>query len=116
MSVVSPRVPKIPEVVVAIIIACAWPALLHAAEDPAKSTLLKQCESAKGEVKRECEAVATKMITDPQQPRDDKSQQDVTHSSPAMDTESKPAKPTTAKPTPPKQVEKKDPKPQPKPE
>lgn len=95
-----------PKVIVSLLIACASPALIHAAEDPANSKLLKQCESAKGEVKRECEAVATKMIQQPQEDRPDKTDQDVTHSSPAMDTESKPAKP--AKPAPPKQVDKKD--------
>lgn len=103
-----------PKIIVSILIACASPALVHAAEDPANSKLLKQCESAKGEVKKECEAVATKMITQPQEQRTDKTTQDVTHSSPAMDTEStpaKPAKPVTAKPTPPKQVDKKDAKP-----
>ena len=109
-----------PKLIVSMVFAFATPALLQAAEDPANSKLLKQCESAKGEVKRECEAVATKMITDPQQPRDDKTQPDVTHSSPAMDTEAKPAQPSTNKssdkPTPPKQVEKKAPKPEPKPQ
>jgi hypothetical protein len=105
-----------PKVIVSVLIACAAPTLLVAAEDPANSTLLKQCESAKGEVKRECEQVATEMMKpDAQKERTDKTSQDVTHSSPAMEADAKPAKsakPATAKPTPPKQADKKDVKPE----
>lgn len=75
------------------------------AADPTNSTLLKQCESAQGEVKRECEDVAKQMLRkDPQsQQGSDRTDQQVTHSSPAMETPSdakqKPAQPS-AKPTP----------------
>ncbi len=68
-----------------------------AAEDPANSKLLKQCESAKGQVKRECEAVAKDMIKkQPGEEREDKTDQDITHSSPAMTSPSE-AKPATPK-------------------
>jgi hypothetical protein len=105
------------KVVLSMLIACS-PLLVHAAE-PANSTLLKQCESAKGEVKAECQEVATQMMKNPdqQEQRTDKTSQDVTHSSPVMEND-KPAKPSSAKPTPPKQDAKKDkvePKVEPKP-
>ncbi|MDY6946512.1 MAG: hypothetical protein SXG53_12385 [Pseudomonadota bacterium] len=98
-----------PKVVLSMLIACATPVLLHAAEDPTKSTLLKQCESAQGEVKAECKEVAKQMMQHPEQQeqRTDTSSQDVTHSSPAMHTDPKPAKPA-AKPTPPTQDAKRD--------
>ncbi|MBM0106667.1 hypothetical protein JM946_18200 [Steroidobacter sp. S1-65] len=75
------------------------------AADPTNSTLLKQCESAQGEVKRECEDVAKQMLRKDQegQQRSDQTDQQVTHSSPAMETPSdakqKSAQPS-AKPTP----------------
>lgn len=88
-----------------------------ASELPANKALLKQCESAQGEVKKECEEVAKDMIRNdtPTQERDDKTSQDITHSSPAMtkpdETEAKGAKqkrtpaekkdPAASKPTPP---------------
>lgn len=100
-----------PKIVLSLMIACAAPMLVHAAEDPAKSTLLKQCESAQGEVKAECKEVARQMIKHPeqQQERNDTSSQDVTHSSPAMDTDAKPAKAAKpAKPTPPMQDAKRE--------
>lgn len=82
------------------------------AADP-NSALLKQCESATGEVKRECEAVAKDILTkdDPgADERNDKTDQDVTHSSPAM------ASPSEAKPKQPKPEAKPAPEPKPKPE
>lgn len=100
-------------IIVSMLIACAAPALIHAAE-PEDRALLKQCDSAKGEVEKECKKVAKEMINNPQpEERSDMTGQDVTHSSPAMDTDAKPAaKPApAAKPTPPKQADKKpDPK------
>jgi hypothetical protein len=95
-----------------MLIVCATPVVLHAAEDPTKSTLLKQCESAQGEVKAECKEVAQQMMQNPEQQkqRNDKTGQDVTHSSPALDTEAKPVKPAkpAAKPTPPTQDTKRE--------
>lgn len=76
------------------------------AAEPANTTLLKQCESAQGEVKRECEEVAKKMLRkDPaSHERNDTTDQDVTHSGPAMETPSdakhKPAKPAPKQPKP----------------
>jgi len=75
------------KLMLSVLLACGLSLSAGAAEDPANSKLLKQCESAKGEVKKECEAVAKKMITDqPAEEREDKTDQDVTHSSPAMTT------------------------------
>jgi len=85
-----------------VLLACGLPLSAGAAEDPANSKLLKQCESAKGDVKRECEAVAKKMIKDPPAgERDDKTDQDVTHSSPAMSTPAEAKKDEAAKKKPP---------------
>lgn len=74
-----------------------------AAEAPADSKLLKQCESAKGQVKRECEAVAKEMIKKQPaaQEREDKTDQDITHSSPAMTTPTEAKKQEKAKEKPP---------------
>jgi len=56
-----------------------------ASEDPANSTLLKQCESSQGEEKSECREVAKEILrNDAPAERDDKTSRDVTHSSPAM--------------------------------
>jgi len=56
-----------------------------ASEDPAQSTLLKQCESSQGEVKSECQEVAKEILRkDAPAERDEKTSQDVTHSSPVM--------------------------------
>ncbi len=57
-----------------------------AAEDPANSKLLKQCESAKGQVKRECEEVAKRCSPEEPKERDDQTSQEVTPPSPAMAT------------------------------
>ena len=104
------------KIIVSILIACAAPALVHAAE-PEDRALLKQCESAKGQVEKECKKVAKEMINNPQpQERTDMTGQDVTHSSPAMDTDAKPAKQPAAKPTPPKQADKKPDSKEPKPQ
>jgi len=89
-----------PKVVLAVLMACTSLGVV-AAEDPANSKLLKQCESAKGQVKRECEEVAKKMMKEPQQERTDKTDQDITHSSPVMKDE--PAKPAPPKSPPPKE-------------
>jgi hypothetical protein len=69
-----------------VLLACGLSLSAVAAEDPANSKLLKQCESAKGQVKRECEAVAKEMLKEqaPGEEREDKTDQDITHSSPAM--------------------------------
>jgi hypothetical protein len=81
-----------------VLLACGLSLSAGAAEDPANSKLLKQCESAKGEVKRECEAVAKKMIKDEAgQERDDTTSQEVTHSSPAMSTPAEAKKDEAAK-------------------
>lgn len=73
--------------VLAVLLALGWSVSAGASEDPAKSALLKQCESAQGEVKSECREVAKEMLTkEPAEERDDKTSQDVTHSSPAMNT------------------------------
>jgi hypothetical protein len=72
--------------VLSVLVACGWFISAGAAEDPAKSSLLKQCESAKGEVKSECRDVAKEMLRkEPAaEERADKDPQDVTHSSPVM--------------------------------
>ncbi|WP_161815256.1 hypothetical protein [Steroidobacter agaridevorans] len=86
-----------------VMLACGFWMSVAAAEDPANSKLLKQCESAKGKVKRECEAVAKKMIK--KQPaadeREDTTDQDITHSSPAMTTPTEAKKEERAKQKPP---------------
>ena len=94
-----------PKVIVSMLIAFATPAMLHAAE-PENRALMKQCQSAKGEVAEECRKVAKEMIKnrDSTEERTDMTSQDVTHSSPAMEPDAKPAKPT-----PPKQADKKAP-------
>lgn len=104
-----------PKAILSILIACTAPAWVHAA-DPTTSKLLEQCKSAQGEVKKECEEVATKMLQQQtqgqehqQQRRPSKTGQDVTHSSPVMDTtDAKPAKP--AKSAPAKPADKPEPK------
>jgi hypothetical protein len=85
------------KVIWSMLILCGSFATAQAAEDPANSTLVKQCESATGEVKRECEAVAKKMLQQPTATaeRPDKTDQDVTHSSPVMDTEAQERRPAT---------------------
>jgi hypothetical protein len=86
------------KLMLAVLLACGLSVSAGAAEDPANSKLLKQCESAKGQVKRECEAVAKKMIKEqPAEEREDKTDQDVTHSSPAMTTPSEAKKEQAAK-------------------
>ena len=75
------------KVMLSVLLACGLSLSAHAAEDAGNKALLKQCESAKGEVKEECREVAKDMIRNENQPaqeRDDKTSQDVTHSSPAM--------------------------------
>jgi hypothetical protein len=74
------------ELVLSVLLACGLSVSARAADDPANSTLLKQCESAKGEVKSECQDVAKEILRkdQPAAERDDKTSQDVTHSSPAM--------------------------------
>lgn len=76
------------KLVVPMLLACASPAMVHAAQPP-DPALLKQCESAQGQVEEECKKVAREMMKPPeaQQPRNDKTGQDVTHSSPVMDAE-----------------------------
>ena len=86
------------KLMLSVLLACGLSVSAGAAEDPANSKLLKQCESAKGQVKQECEAVAKKMITDQSaKEREDKTSQDVTHSSPAMTTPSEAKKEEAAK-------------------
>lgn len=86
------------KLMLSVLVACSLSLSAIAAEDPANSKLLKQCESAKGQVKRECEAVAKKMIEDqPAEGREDKTDQDVTHSSPAMTTPAEAKKDEAAK-------------------
>ena len=95
------------KLMLSVLLACGLSLSAGAAEDPANSKLLKQCESAKGQVKKECEAVAKKMITEqPAEERDDKTDQDVTHSSPAMTT------PAEAKQAKKEQATKEKPRPQ----
>nr|WP_298726550.1 hypothetical protein [uncultured Steroidobacter sp.] len=74
------------KLVLSVLLGCGWFVSAGAAEDPAKSSVLKQCESARGEVKSECQEVAKEIIREdaPTQQRTDKSPQHVTHSSPAM--------------------------------
>ncbi|HEY5758466.1 MAG TPA: hypothetical protein VIU34_21715 [Steroidobacter sp.] len=74
------------KLMLSVLLACGLSMSAGAAEDPANSKLLKQCESAKGQVKRECEDVAKKMLTEEPKERDDQTSQEVTHSSPAMAT------------------------------
>jgi hypothetical protein len=84
------------KVIVSILIAAA-PVLSYAAENPANAKLLKQCESAQGEVKKECEEVAKQMMkSTPADKRTDKTGQDITHSGPAMEAEPAAAKPKPA--------------------
>lgn len=73
------------KLVLSVLVGCGLFVSAGAAEDPAKSRLLKQCESATGEVKSECQEVAKDILRKdaPTQERTDKSQ-DVTHSSPVM--------------------------------
>lgn len=86
------------KLMLSVLLACGLSMSAGAAEDPANSKLLKQCESAKGQVKRECEAVARKMIKEqPAEEREDKTDQDVTHSSPAMTTPAQAKKEEAAK-------------------
>ena len=86
------------KLMLSVLLACGLSVSAGAAEDPANSKLLKQCESARGQVKQECEAVAKKMIKDqPAKEREDKTSQDVTHSSPAMTTPSEAKKEEAAK-------------------
>jgi hypothetical protein len=91
------------KIMLSIVMACAAPALVHAAEDPAKverkaekadkkaqkqekKALNKQCESSNGQVEDECKKVATKMVKEPEpQERADMTGQDIRHSSPVMD-------------------------------
>lgn len=74
------------KLVLSVLLACGLSVSVRAADDPANSTLLKQCESAKGEVKSECQEVAKEILRkdQPAEERDDKTSQDVTHSSPVM--------------------------------
>ncbi|HWK51643.1 MAG TPA: hypothetical protein VNR40_17225 [Steroidobacter sp.] len=74
------------KIVLSVLLGCSLFVSAGAAEDPAKSRLLKQCESAKGEVKAECQEVAKDMLRKdaPTEERPDQSSQDVTHSSPVM--------------------------------
>jgi hypothetical protein len=89
------------KLMLSVLLACGLSVSAGAAEDPANSKLLKQCESAKGQVKRECEAVAKKMIKEePAEERTDTTGQEVTHSSPAMTTPSEAKKEEAAKPKP----------------
>jgi hypothetical protein len=85
------------KLMLSVLLACGLSISAGAAEDPANSKLLKQCESAKGQVKRECEAVAKKMIKKEPEEREGKTDQDVTHSSPAMTTPSEAKKEEAAK-------------------
>lgn len=75
-------------VVLSVFLACGLFVSANAADEAANKALLKQCESAKGEVKEECREVAKKMIKNdqPATERDDQTSQDITHSSPAMTT------------------------------
>lgn len=94
--------------IVSMLFACATPAMAHAAQ-PSDAALLKQCESAQEQVEEECKKVAREMMKPPEaQPeRTDKTGQDVTHSSPVMDTESQqtPPKEAHSKQTQPKQTQ-----------
>lgn len=89
------------KLMLSVLLTCGLSLSAGAAEDPANSKLLKQCESAKGQVKRECEAVAKEMLRkQPAEEREDKTDQDITHSSPAMTSPSEakkePAKKNTS--------------------
>jgi hypothetical protein len=100
------------KLLVSMMLALAVPAMVHAAE-PEDRALMKQCKSAKGEVKEECQKVAKQMIANPdgkggQEEKPGWTQQDVTHSSPVMDPGTKPAPANSA---PPKQADKTDTKP-----
>lgn len=74
------------KLVLSVLLGCGLFVSAGAAEDPANSALLKQCESAKGEVKSECQDVAKEMLRKdpPAEERTDKTSQDVRHSSPVM--------------------------------
>ena len=74
------------KLVLSVLLACGCSVSASASEDAADRSLLKQCESAKGEVKEECRDVAKEMIRNDasSQERNGTSSQEVTHSSPAM--------------------------------
>jgi hypothetical protein len=80
------------KLMLSVLLVCGLSVCASATEAPPNSTLMKQCQSAKGEVKRECEEVAKEMLNknSPPQERTDKTDQDVTHSSPAMTTPKEP--------------------------
>jgi hypothetical protein len=104
------------KIVLSVLFACGLSVSAGAAE-PASSTLLKQCESAQGEVKEECRDVAKEMLRNENKStsdRDDKTSQDVTHSSPAM-TSPQEAKREAKKPAPAPKKEPAAPKPAPDP-
>jgi len=73
------------KLVLSMLLAWGWSVCAGASEDPNRA-LLKQCESAEGEVKAECQEVAKDILRNDTSAseRDDKTSQDVTHSSPAM--------------------------------
>jgi hypothetical protein len=85
------------KLMLSVLLACGLSVAAGAAEDPANSKLLKQCESAKGEVKKECEEVAKKMLTEEPKERDNQTSQEVTHSGPAMSTPAEAKKDEAAK-------------------
>ena len=77
------------KLMLSVLLVGGWSVSALASEDPANTTLLKQCESAQGEVKEECQEVAKQIIrkdTSTQDRDDNKASPHVTHSSPAMNT------------------------------
>ena len=98
------------KIVLSVLLTCGLSVSANAADDAADRALLKQCESAKGEVKKECRDVAKEMIREdqPATERDDKTSQDVTHSSPAMTSPEEAQREAAKKP---RRVQKQDPAP-----